>query len=358
MTTQNNTPVTQDSTLIINNIAIPVGKTVDIELPVAKLYTNTDIHLPIRVIRGKQAGATVFISAAIHGDELNGIEIIRRLINRKIQLIKGTLILVPMVNVYGVLNKSRYMPDRRDLNRSFPGSTKGSLTSRVAYQFLQEIVNQCDYGIDLHTGAIHRSNLPQIRANLQDPETLAMAKRFGVPVVLNANLRDGSLRQCASEQGCRILLYEAGEALRFDELSIRGGVRGVINTLKYLGMIKNSKAKKSNSKKTNAEKTSIEPIIANKSSWMRASESGIAIFKRNLGERVSKYQVLAQISDPFGTIIGEVVSSKEGIIIGKQNIPLVQEGDAIYHIAYFDTDNIDEVEDSIESFEEHILNDE
>lgn len=331
--------------LVIGSHHIGLGEQVEIELPVAKLYTNTDMSMPIKVIRAKKAGPCVFVSAAIHGDEINGIEIIRRLIKRKLKLTCGTVIFVPIVNVYGVLNKSRYMPDRRDLNRSFPGSAKGSLAGRVAYQFLEEIVNKCQYGIDLHTGAIHRSNLPQIRARLSDETTLVLAKTFGAPVVLNSDLRDGSLRQCASEDGCRILLYEAGEALRFDELSIRGGVRGVVNTLTHLGMLKpTAKARK---------KAPVEPIVADRSSWMRANTSGIISFKVNLGEHVEKKQVLAEISSPFGDVLGEVRSTREGIVIGRQNIPLVQEGEALFHIAYFSEP--DEVAELIEQFEDTIM---
>jgi len=194
--------------LVIGGHTIPPGKTLQIEMPVVRLYTDTDISMPVHVIRSKQEGPTVFVSAAVHGDELNGIEIIRRLINQKsLRLSSGTLIFVPMVNVYGVLNQSRYMPDRRDLNRCFPGSPKGSLAGIVANKFLSEIVKHCQYGIDLHTGAIHRSNLPQIRANLKDQETRQLAEIFGVPVLLNSNLRDGSLREAAVESGTKILLY-------------------------------------------------------------------------------------------------------------------------------------------------------
>lgn len=330
--------------LVIGSHRIGLGEQVEIELPVAKLYTNTDMSMPIKVVRAKKPGPCVFISAAIHGDEINGVEIIRRLIKRKLKLICGTVIFVPIVNVYGVLNKNRYMPDRRDLNRSFPGSAKGSLAGRVAYQFLEEIVNKCQYGIDLHTGAIHRSNLPQVRAKLTDERTMELAKIFGAPVVLNSNLRDGSLRQCASEDGCRILLYEAGEALRFDELSIRAGVHGVINILTYLDMLKPAK---------NRKKQPTEPIVADRSSWMRANTSGIVSFKVNLGEHVEKKQVLAKISSPFGEVLGEVCSTREGIVIGKQNIPLVQEGEAMFHIAYFSEP--DEVAELIEQFEDTIM---
>ena len=302
------------------------GETKKIELPTVSLYTDTNMSIPIFVKRGKRKGPTLFVSAAIHGDELNGIEIISRLINnKKIDSLKGTLIAVPFVNGYGVLSQSRYLPDRRDLNRSFPGSKRGSLAGRIANLFLNEIVAKCDYGIDLHTGAIHRTNLPQIRANLDDPETLEMAKAFGIPVLLNANLRDGSLRQEANDLGVKILLYEAGEALRFDELSIRAGVKGIINVMRHLGLLNKSRAKTHTT----------EPFVANQSSWVRATDSGFINHKSELGDYVEKGDILATIKDPFGKVLDNVVSNAKGIIIGKQNIPLAQEGEAMYHIAYF-----------------------
>lgn len=313
-------------TLEIAGIKILPGETKKIELPTVSLYTDTNMSIPIFVKRGKRKGPTLFVSAAIHGDELNGIEIISRLINsKKIDTLKGTLIAVPFVNGYGVLSQSRYLPDRRDLNRSFPGSKRGSLAGRIANLFLNEIVAKCDYGIDLHTGAIHRTNLPQIRANLDDPETLEMAKAFGIPVLLNANLRDGSLRQEAADLGVKVLLYEAGEALRFDELSIRAGVKGIINVMRHLGLLNKSRSKS----------PSTEPFVANQSSWIRATDSGFINHKSELGDYVEKGDVLATIKDPYGVILDNVVSHAKGIIIGKQNIPLAQEGEAMYHIAYF-----------------------
>lgn len=311
--------------LTIGGITIKPGETKQIEMPVAKLYTDTDICIPVHVMRSKKPGPTVFVSAAVHGDELNGIEIIRRLIQSKsLKISSGTLILVPMVNVYGVLNQSRYMPDRRDLNRSFPGSAQGSLAGRVADKFLAEIVRHCDYGIDLHTGAIHRSNLPQVRANLNDPETRSLAEVFGVPVLLNADLRDGSLRQAAVESDTRILLYEAGQALRFDEVSIRAGVRGILNVITHLGLVRRKSRRKA-----------VTPYIANNSSWVRANSSGIVNNLKNLGDQVQKGTPLAEIGSPFGEILSTITANKSGIIIGKQNIPLVQEGDAMFHIAFF-----------------------
>ena len=325
------------------------GKTLQIELPVVRLYTDTDICMPVHVVRGKQPGPTMFVSAAIHGDELNGIEIVRRIIKLKtLKITHGTLILVPMVNVYGVLNQSRYMPDRRDLNRSFPGSTKGSLTGIVANRFLTEIVDHCHYGIDLHTGAIHRSNLPQIRANLKDDETLELAKAFGVPVLINSDIRDGSLRQSGVEKGAKILLYEAGQALRLDEFSIRAGVRGIINILEHLGM-----AQRRNRSRA-AHKKPVQPFEANTSAWVRANASGIVHNIKNLGDKVEKGDALAEIGSPFGETFARVIANRSGIIIGKQNIPLVQEGDAMFHIAYF-TQADDDVVEYIETLQESLL---
>ncbi|GAA3930280.1 succinylglutamate desuccinylase/aspartoacylase family protein [Litoribacillus peritrichatus] len=324
--------------LQIGGVEILPGETKKIELPTVSLYTDTSMCIPVFVKRGKREGPTMFVSAAIHGDELNGIEIISRLINSaSIKSLKGTLIAVPFVNGYGVLNQSRYLPDRRDLNRSFPGSKKGSLAARISHLFLNEVVAKCDYGIDLHTGAIHRTNLPQIRANLDDEDTLNLAKAFGVPVLINANLRDGSLRGAAGELGVKILLYEAGEALRFDELSIRVGVKGIVNVMRHLGMLAKTKRR---------AKTSVEPFVARQSGWVRATDSGFVNHKKDLGDHVLKGDTLASIKDPFGTVLDYVKANAKGIVVGKQNIPLAQEGDAMYHIAYFSnpTDVVDNIE--------------
>jgi len=332
--------------LIIGGYTIEPGSKSKIELSVAKLYTDAEVSLPIKVFRGKKDGPTLFISAAVHGDELNGIEIIRRLMNQKnFEVIRGTVIAVPMVNIYGVVNQSRYMPDRRDLNRSFPGSSQGSLAARVAHIFLTEIVSHCDYGIDLHTGAIHRSNLPQIRADLSDEKTKELALAFGVPVVLNSTLVDGSLRESAVANKTKVLLYEAGEALRFDELSIRAGLKGVTNVLNNLGMIKKT-----------AKKKTTTPYIANSSGWLRANASGFVSQKIKLGDQIVKGDSLAEIGSPYGDIINTVKATRSGILIGMQNIPLVQEGEAMFHIAYFSEDD-DTIAEHIETVQEQLLPD-
>ncbi|EDN66333.1 Succinylglutamate desuccinylase/aspartoacylase [Beggiatoa sp. PS] len=240
-----NSEINTVNELYINDTQIPPDSRILFDLPVADLYTHTPLSLPVQVINGKKKGPRLFVSAAIHGDELNGVEIIRRLLMRSaLRKLQGTLIAIPIVNIYGLLNHSRYLPDRRDLNRSFPGSEQGSLAARLAHQFMTKIVAHCTHGIDLHTGALHRANLPQIRANLDVPETEDLARAFGVPVILNSTLRDGSLREAAAERGIPMLLYEAGEALRFDELSIRAGVRGIIAVMRTLGMLPPSRRKK------------------------------------------------------------------------------------------------------------------
>lgn len=328
--------------LQISGVDIPKGCIKDIEIALPKLY-NLPASIPIRVIRGKKSGPTVFVSAAIHGDELNGIEIIRRLRNLPaLKKLKGTLILVPVVNVYGLSTLSRYLPDRRDLNRSFPGSTKGSLAARIANVFFTEIVKKCNYGIDLHTAAIHRTNLPQVRTNTENPETLALAKAFEAPMILHSVLRDGSLRAYAQEEGIAILLYEAGEALRFDDTSIKIGVKGIVNVLKALEMLPKS-----------AKKQQKQPWIFKESRWLRASESGMLRTLKGLGDAVKEDEIIAFIDEPIGEKSYELRSSFDGVIIGKSQIPLVQEGDAVFHIAR--SKNTEGAEERIEYFQDHAI---
>lgn len=332
-----------NSKFILYGQEIPRGVSLSINLELPKLY-NTPTKLPIHVIRGRKNGPTIFISAAIHGDELNGIEIIRRL--RKLAILKnirGTIILVPIVNIYGIMTLSRYLPDRRDLNRSFPGSTHGSLASRVAKIFFDEIVRKCDLGIDLHTASIHKSNLPQIRTNINNEYIFNLAKAFQAPVILHSELRDGSLRAVAQDEGIPILLYEAGEALRFDEKCIRIGVNGIINVLKESGMLTKVMKK--------AEKN--PPIVTKNSQWIRSIESGMLRTIKALGDTVRQDEIIAFIDEALGDSSFELRAPFDGVIIGKSEIPLVQEGDAVFHIAKFR--NLEVAEDRIEYFNENTI---
>ncbi|NBU53201.1 MAG: succinylglutamate desuccinylase [Alphaproteobacteria bacterium] len=301
---------------VINGVKIEKGQRKQLEIVIAKLYDHTDITIPVEVICGKESGPVMFVSGAIHGDEINGVESIKRLLSRKkiLSSIKGTLIAVPIVNVFGFNRNVRYLPDRRDLNRTFPGFKNGSLAARIAHIFMKEIVMKCQYGIDLHTGSAHRFNLPQVRGCLENPEVEKLAKAFGVPVILNSNMRDGSLRQAAFEKGINILLFEGGEALRYDEKII-----------------------------SSAE---------NSSHWIRAPISGSLQVKKKIGNKVNKDQILGIISNPFGTEKTYVKAKKTGIIIGITMMPLVSNGDALFHVATFD--NIRAVAEEVLYFEEEL----
>lgn len=326
---------------VIGDRSIRPGQRELVELPLPRLYTHTPMTMPVHVIHGRRDGPRLFISAAIHGDELNGVEIIRRLLGyKRLESLRGTLVAVPIVNAYGVLNHSRYLPDRRDLNRSFPGSDTGSMAARLAHVFMTEIVERCSHGIDLHTGAIHRDNLPQVRANLDDDETNRLAHVFGVPVLLDSSLRDGSLREAAAEYGVPMLLYEAGEALRLDEVSVRAGVRGIINVMRAIGML--PALKKS--------RPLPEPFIARSSLWLRAPESGLFRTLVPLGAKVKKGELLGMVNDPFTGEEHAVESRVSGIVIGRSHLPLVHEGEALFHIARFQA-SAAEVAEQLEAFQ-------
>jgi uncharacterized protein len=234
------------------------------------------------------------------------------------------------------------LPDRRDLNRSFPGSKTGSMASRLANLLITEILTHCSHVIDLHTAAVARENLPQIRADVKNsPETEGLARAFGVPVILNSEVRDDSLRAALREHDIPVLLYEAGEALRFDEIAIRAGVKGILGVMNYLGMTKNRRKSSKN-----------DTLIATHSKWVRATQSGIMRSTVALGSQVGRQDILARINDPLGDNAENVLSPTDGIIIGKTNLPLVHEGEAIYHIAEFT--NVDDVSEKLETYQEEI----
>lgn len=323
---------------------IGLGQKKQINIEVAKLYDFTDMSVPVEVVRGSKEGPCLFVSAAIHGDEINGVEIVKRLLrHRLLKKMSGTLIAVPIVNVFGFNTKSRYLPDRRDLNRCFPGNEDGSLAAQLAHIFMQEIVSKSDYGIDLHTGAIHRNNLPQIRCTISDEATLKLAQGFGIPVIINSNVRDGSLRQAAQEQKIPTLLYEGGEALRFNSSVIKTGIHGILSVMQAIGMLPQNSVKVKN----------VETFFAKSSSWVRAPHSGTLVVNKKLGDKVHKNELLGVISNPFGDHRFEVISKYTGIIIGITMIPLVNEGDAIFHIATFE--DATAVEESLENYKDNLV---
>ncbi len=327
--------------LCIDGTTVPAGSRQTIHLPLPYFYTHSPTTMPVHVVHGRQPGPCLLVTSALHGDEINGVEIIRRLHgNKLVNRIKGTLILIPVVNVFGFIAQSRYLPDRRDLNRSFPGSPQGSMAARLANQLMTEILPVCTHLIDLHTGAIDRENLPQVRACLKDePGLEKMARAFGAPVILDAQLRSGTFREGAAAHHIPALVYEAGEALRFDEVAIRAGVVGVLNVLAHLEMIRPRNRRKPHA-----------PLIARSTQWVRASQSGVARALVTLGSRVAAGDVLAYISDPFGEHEEAVTSPAAGIVIGRTRIPLVHEGEAVFHIAKFQQTS--KAEQSIEHFQD------
>ncbi len=303
--------------------AIKPGSRKTVELPVARLYTHSEITLPVQVVHGRRAGPVLFVSAAVHGDEINGVEIIRQLLKSKVLAnLRGTLIAVPVVNPFGFIQRARYLPDRRDLNRSFPGTAKGSLAGRLAHTFMEEVAQQSDFGIDLHTGSNFRSNMPQIRASLEDQQTVDLALAFGAPIVVPSEMREGSLREAVASLGKPVLVYEAGEALYFNKVAIRTGIRGLIRVMRHVGMLPPGRADKTP-----------EPVVTDRTSWLRANMSGIFTREVKLGGFVKKGDLLGVLRDPLGDEQEKVVAPFTGIIIGQLAIPLVHEGDALIHLA-------------------------
>jgi len=335
----------------IGGTTIRAGERAWVDIPVTRQYTHNEIHLTTHVIHGRKAGPTLFVSAAIHGDEINGVEIIRRLLALSlVRRLRGTLIAVPVVNLHGFISTSRYLPDGRDLNRSFPGSNQGSLASRLASILMEEVVGQATHGIDLHTGAQHRSNLPQIRANLDDAATASLARAFGVPVLINSRLRDGSLRESAADRGIPMLVYEGGESLRYDEWAIRPAVRGIVDTMRAIGMLPERASKSKSTGQPMRRVKARDPFVARSNRWVRAPVSGVLRASAELGRSVAAGDLLGVICDPFGQLDHPIYAQRAGLVIGRTRLPLVNEGDGIYHIAHFE--QLDEVATALEGFDE------
>lgn len=313
--------------LTIGGKNVGFGETVTVELDVANLFTDTPMHLPVRVIAGKKPGPVLFVSGTVHGDELIGVEVVRRLVAspRLKNLKSGVLILLPILNMFGFILNSRYLQDRRDLNRAFPGSAGGSLASRVAHLFMTEVVAKSTHGIDIHSGSFYRENLPQIRAAATDPEIMSMAEAFGASVIINGEIRDGSLREAATNKGIKMLVYEAGEALRFDETSAIVGVNGVFGVMENLGMVDPPEV----------PRETVKPYVMKNTTWVRAPRAGILFDRAPLGMEVKPGDILAQISDPFGDDPIPILSPESGLLIGRSNLPTANEGDGLFHIATF-----------------------
>lgn len=307
--------------ITINGQAIGLGEQVLIRLSISRLPSGTVIDIPVHVFRAKQDGPVLLLMAGMHGDEVNGIEIVRRMLRRKmLRPEQGTIIAIPVLNIYGFLNFSREVPDGKDVNRSFPGSERGSLASRVAHKFVKEILPWVDYGLDFHTGGASRANHPQVRCSLVNPEAQRIGRAFNAPFLINANYRAKSLRKEAAKQGKTIVVYEGGESLRFNEDAIGEGINGTLRVLAVLGL----------------QKTFVPaagpPVVCHKTTWIRAKVAGLFRSQIILGAYIQKKQVIGSITDPYGQMSVRIKAPKAGYVIGLNQMPVVNQGDALLHI--------------------------
>jgi hypothetical protein len=309
--------------IIILGQEILPGKRTELNLDVAKLHTTTPILVPVIVERAKIDGPTVLLMAGLHGDEVNGVEIIRRIIRKGFNKpVSGTIICLPVFNIFGFLNLKRELPDGRDLNRSFPGSQKGSLASQFAYHFMKEITPHVDYVFDFHTGAAQRNNVPQIRCVYKDEISVELAKIFNPPFVLNSTLIPKTIRESLSKKGKKMLLFEGGKANDLQESVIEEGINGVKRILAHLEMrtfkIDISKGR--------------EPIFLQTSKWLRAPNSGMFRPLVENGAKVEKGDVLGVVTDPYGKFEMTIKCKVAGHVICSNESPIVYKGDAIFHI--------------------------
>lgn len=306
----------------INGHDIGLGEQQEILLNIARLPTYTPIELSVTITRGEEDGPVMLLTGGLHGDEINGVEIIRRMISKDLVVPeKGTVIAIPVVNIYGFIQKQRDLPDGKDINRSFPGSKNGSLARLVSHTLMDKIFPHIDYGIDYHTGGDARANYPQVRCVLKVEENRTLAEAFAAPITVNSSLIDSSFRKAAHKKEKQILVFETGEAHRFDSFGIQEGIDGTLRLMKHLGM--RSSAPEPNN-----------TDVYEKSTWVRAKYAGLFQQKMELGDIVKKRQVLGHISDPFGKEWFKVISPRDGRIIAINNAPVVHKGDALLHLAY------------------------
>jgi hypothetical protein len=307
---------------LISGQEIPPAENRRINVRLAKLPSGTTIDLPVFIFRSKRKGPTVLLSGGLHGDEINGIEIIRRLIDGDhfLDLSKGSVVAIPVINIYGFLNFSREVPDGKDVNRSFPGTATGSLAARVAHFMTKNVLPAIDLGVDFHTGGASRFNFPQIRYSAKDRKAAELAKAFSPPVILQSQLLEKTLRKQAFKMGKTLLVYEGGESMRMNEEVVYEGIQGTRRLLRHLGMLED------------ARDANTEPIYCPDSTWIRAKRSGIYTGLVKAGMNVNRGDVLGRITDPFGEFKVNVKSSIDGIVIGHNNMPVVNQGDALLHI--------------------------
>ncbi|MFT5823839.1 MAG: putative deacylase [Crocinitomix sp.] len=309
--------------MIIHNKTIELGEKCTVQIPVANLPSGTEIDLFAHVYRSKVEGPTVLLIGGVHGDEINGVEIVRRAVQDKFfsSLICGSVIAVPLLNVYGFINFSRGFPDGKDVNRGFPGTKTGSLSARIAHTFTNNILPAADLAIDFHTGGNSIYNYPQARYTSEDPESYRLAQEMNMPCTLKSGLIPKSLRKTANNKGIPMVVFEGGESLRIDEYSINEGLRGIHNVLVHRGMIDGATKE-------------VPDNSFSKKTWVRATRSGIVILEKKSGDFVQKGQLLARVTNPYNTYQSKVLSKVDGFIFGHNNNPVINKGDALFHIGY------------------------
>lgn len=314
-------PLEEENRIItINGDSVSSGKNKLLQIEIARLPTGTLIDIPVHVFNAKKAGPTVLLQAGLHGDEINGVETLRRMLeNNDFEIKKGTVIVVPILNVFGFIHFSRDVPDGKDVNRSFPGSRTGSLASRIAYHYTQEILPQIDYGIDLHTGGGQRHNFPQVRFTAEDEKSHQLALMFSAPFMFASNLISGSFRKAAHRLGKPIAVYEAGESMRFDESAIEIGINGVKNVLSGLGMLSNSPEKS-------------KSVQLKSRRWVRAPRAGMFIPEVKNGSRMRKGELLGMVTDTYAKKHKKIKAPFDGYIICINHQAVVNQGDALFHV--------------------------
>ena len=317
--------------LVIAGQAILPGEFKEINIKIARLPSRTQIDTPIYVYRALEDGPVLALTAGMHGDEINGMEIVRRIIDAgHHKVLRGTTVCMPIINVYGFLNYSREVPDGKDVNRSFPGSKGGSLASRVAYHLTHDIIPFIDVGIDFHTGGAMRTNYPQVRCMMQEPKNVALAHAFHAPFTIDSPFRPHSLRQTAAKKDKSIIVFEGGESLRMDVRAIEEGIHGTLRLMKHLGMIHWAPEPKEKNK------------IVWSSAWIRARTAGLFHPQINAGELIQKHQLVGEITDPFGEFKEEIKSTVTGYVVGLNNNPVVNAGDALMHVGMDDHCKLDD----------------
>ena len=299
------------------------GERASRSINISESYSSSSVAIPVHIWRGNAPGPTVAVTGAVHGDEINGTGAIRKIIReRPFEITAGTLVLVPVVNILGFERHTRYLPDRRDLNRSFPGSKTGSAASRMASAFFSQVIERADYCIDLHTAAVRRTNFPNVRADLTNPDLTDFARAFGAELILNAKGPKGSLRESASAVGCATLILEAGEIWKVEPTVAEYAIRGIANCLKFLAMVEGEPTKPTYRVETDATK------------WVRAEHGGFLEFHVAPGDIVEEGDPIATNTDLLGEQQNTIHAPRDGIILGMTTIPSVAPGDPICHLAY------------------------